>query len=212
MSALVIDWIGGSAVDPFQARVTIPYDYDNVTLVGGSPPNGVIELDTIAFWNDLKALEASEEGIPFGDLQTHNSAYTIAGTTYADAVALLCEVKFEDTSQEYSVVLAGSNNDIFDVVGGVLVPTPLVTVISGNSAGLVITDISGLTAEEAERLHDVWTRMFGGRLFIDPATGKEVILDENDAAFSEALIFSDDGVTAYDGTAGIARRDKHIKP
>jgi len=63
-----------------------------------------------------------------------------------------------------------------------------------------------------DQVIDIWTRLFGGRLLTDASTGKETIRDAAAALFSEADIYSDDGVTPYDGTAGIARRDPHIKP
>jgi hypothetical protein len=59
---------------------------------------------------------------------------------------------------------------------------------------------------------DMWTRLFGGRLYVDPSTGKEVIRDDAGVLFSEADAWSDDGVTPYDGTVGVARRDDHVKP
>ena len=63
-----------------------------------------------------------------------------------------------------------------------------------------------------DELVDIWTRLFGGKLYVDPATAKEVISDALDVVYSEADVWSDDGVTAYDGTVGVARRDDHIKP
>jgi len=64
----------------------------------------------------------------------------------------------------------------------------------------------------SQEMIDMWTRLFGGRLYVNPATGKEVITDSTGGAFSEADVFSDDGATAYDGTVGVARRDDHVKP
>ncbi len=63
-----------------------------------------------------------------------------------------------------------------------------------------------------DELLDIWTRLFGGRLHVDETTGKERLKTAADVLYSEADIYSDDGVTAYDGTAGVARRDEHIKP
>lgn len=150
--ALQIDWVGALATPPYKALVTIPQA--DLTFISGA----LYELDTLAFFAALKALEASEEGMPFGDLQSHNADYTVAGTTYADSLQMLCQVQFEDTGSAYSVRLAGSNNDIFDVENGVLVPTDKVTVIAGNSAGLVVVEsvdtatltakIDALTAEQ----------------------------------------------------------------
>jgi len=142
--ALQIDWVGGLATPPYKALVTIPQA--DLIFVSGA----FYQLDTMAFWNELKALEATEIGIVFGDLQVHNEDYTVGGTNYADAVLMQCQVKFEDTGSAYSVGLINSNNDIWDVEGGILIPTPLVTVIAGNSAGLVIivsTDTATIEAK-----------------------------------------------------------------
>ncbi len=213
MSALIIDWIGGSPVVPFRALVTIPQDYDNMTEVIA----GVLyDLDTNAMWSDLKALEATEAGIPFENLQGRNAAYTVAGTNFAPALFMLADVTFEDkgAGAVYTVQLKGTNNDVWvpQDAGGPLLPQPNVIVSPGNSAGLVVTGTSGLTVEEADRLTDLWTRMFGGSLFVDPVSGKEVVKDNVGGDYSEALIYSDDGITPYDGTAGAAKRDPHVKP
>jgi hypothetical protein len=64
----------------------------------------------------------------------------------------------------------------------------------------------------SQEMIDMWTRLFGGRLYVDPSTGKEVIRDDAGVLFSEADAWSDDGVTPYDGTVGVARRDDHVKP
>jgi len=64
----------------------------------------------------------------------------------------------------------------------------------------------------SQEMLDMWTRLFGGRLYVNPATGKEVITNSAGDPFSDADVFSDDGVTPYDGTVGVARRDDHIKP
>ena len=217
MAALIIDWTEALTSPPYKALVLIPQDYDHLTLLSGSAPNGEWELDTMAFWADLKALEEAETGIAFSDLQAHNPPYTIAGTEYADAVALLCEVAFFNSvgGEPWTVLLEGSNNDIFDVVGGVYVPskgTGDVNLVPSNSAGLIRTDTSGLTAAEIEMLSDMWTRLYGGRLYVNPDTNKEEISTAGGAPYSDADVFSDDGTTAYDGTQGVARRDDHVKP
>ena len=47
------------------------------------------EHDTDAFWDELKALEAAEEGIVFVDAQSHNLEYTVVGITYAQKVEMI---------------------------------------------------------------------------------------------------------------------------
>jgi hypothetical protein len=124
--------------------VTVPQSY--LTLVSGQ----LYELDTLAFWAELKALEASEVGIVFDDLQAHNADYTVAGTTYADSVFLKCQVTFEDTGMPYSIRLVGSNNDIFDVEADIYQPVGNIVLIPGNSAGLVIVESQSTAAIEAK--------------------------------------------------------------
>jgi len=104
------------------------------------------ELDTDWFRKQLRAIEASEEGIVEDDMHQHTTQYTVAGVTYARAVKIIngFSVQFTPNSQ-WSVRLAGSNNDIFDVEAGILVQNQ-VQVIPGNSAGLVVVEgESGLT-------------------------------------------------------------------
>lgn len=64
---------------------------------------------------------------------------------------------------------------------------------------------------QVDEVVDIWMRLFGGKLYVDPDTAKEVISDALDTIYSEASVWSDDGVTAYDGTEGVARRDDHVK-
>jgi hypothetical protein len=42
----------------------------------------------------------------------------------------------------------GSNNNIFDVENGILIPTPLVTIISTNSAGLITVATGGASQQQ----------------------------------------------------------------
>lgn len=164
--ALIVDWTGALAVPPYKARITIPFA-DLITIAAP-----LYELDTDAFRLELTALLDDVDGMPFHDTHTHTTDYTIAGVNYARAIAMLSEVQFEDTGSAYSVRLAGSNNDIFDQEGGIFVPTPLVTVIGQNSAGLVVTATSGLTASESAALIRIDDGVFGQKIVyetIDPA-------------------------------------------
>jgi hypothetical protein len=65
---------------------------------------------------------------------------------------------------------------------------------------------------QADELVDIWTRLFGGRLYVDAVTAEEVIRDALGVVYSQANIWSDDGSTPYDGTLGVVRRDEHVKP
>jgi hypothetical protein len=104
------------------------------------------ELDTDQLRLDLKALEANEEGIVFLDTHLHKSEYTVAGINYARAIEIIngYQIQFTPDSQ-WSVRLAGSNNNLFDVEAGILVQNQ-VQVIPTNSAGLIRTGSEGKLA------------------------------------------------------------------
>lgn len=118
--------------------ITVPQA--DLTLVGGT----LYELDTDVLRLALKDLEDGEEGQPFPDTHRHNTEVTVAGTTFARTIEIIngYSVEFEDGA--YSVRLAGSNNNIFDVENGVLVQNQ-VQVISQNAAGLIVTSSGGVT-------------------------------------------------------------------
>lgn len=174
--ALSVNWATGV--------ITVPQA--DLTLVVGA----LYEHDTDAFWAEIKSIEASEEGIVFDDIQDHNSTYSIAGVTYAQKVEIIApySVQYENTGGNYSVRLTGSNNNLFDVENGILVPTPGVTIIGQNSAGLIVTQESGLTAAESAALLAIDTNVTSmlatltdidereiGEHITNPATGKVVI-------------------------------------
>ena len=138
--AISIDW--GTKV------ITIPQA--DLTLVSGT----LYELDTDQFRRDLKALEAGFPGMSFERTHNHNTEVTIAGTTYARTVEIIngYTVTFEDG--QYSVRLDGSNNNIWDVGGGILNQNQ-VQIISQNSAGLINNaNDEHLTLEEFLALKD----------------------------------------------------------
>jgi hypothetical protein len=150
--AISVDYSGATF------RINIPQA--DLTHVSGS----LYELDTDAFWEDLKALEANETGIVFEDMQSHNPSYTVFGETYAPKVEILnasnssntdvYEVFFNPDTQ-YSVKLTGSNNNIADLQNAILA-NATTQVIPGNSAGLIIKSIgSGLSESEQAQLDDI---------------------------------------------------------
>jgi hypothetical protein len=103
-----------------------------MSLVSGT----LYEMDTDAFRLELKNIEDSEEGIVFQDSHLHNTEVTVAGTTFARTIEILApySVQFLPNSA-WSVRLAGSNNNIFDVENGILVEkqvkvSPTVTTVT----------------------------------------------------------------------------------
>lgn len=118
------------SLDPDTKVITIPQA--DLTLVTGT----LYELDTNQFRLDVGVLLASETYIWMDYAFQHNTAVTVAGTTFARIIEFIngFSIEFEDGT--YSVRLAGSNNNIFDVENGILVQNS-VQVIAQNSAGLV---------------------------------------------------------------------------
>lgn len=150
--ALTID--GPSAIiDVPQADLT----YDAV--------DDVYVLDSDAFRFELKDWEDSAEGMAWTKTHDHETETTLAGTTFARKVIMRTpwQVRFENTGSAYTVRIEGSNNNIIDPA--VLIPTPLVSYVSTNSAGLIVREsgVSGLTAEESAALQLVLGLMQAGR-------------------------------------------------
>jgi hypothetical protein len=134
------------SVNPSTLVITIPQA--DLTWVSGT----IYSLDTDAFRLELKAWEYSAEGIVQLVTHTHNTEVTVAGTTFARTIEILppYSITFEDG--QYTVILEGSNNNIFDVANSILNQNQ-VQIIPTNSAGLiVVTSGSGLSTEEHDHL------------------------------------------------------------
>ena len=128
--------------------ISVPQSY--LTLVSGT----FYTMDTNQFRLDLKAIEASTDGVTFLKTHTHNTEVTVAGTTFARAIEILAPYSVEFEDGQYTVQLLGSNNNIFDVQAGILAQNQ-VQVIPTNSAGLIVTTNNNMTGsgtwEEAEK-------------------------------------------------------------
>jgi len=125
-------------LDPLNKRVTVPQS--DLTLVSGT----LYTMDTETYFRqNLMALMASEDYIWCKDAYTHNTTITIVGVTYARFIEMIngCTVEFSPDAQ-WTVLLEGSNNNIFDVQGSVLVQNQ-VQVIPTNSAGLIVAGGGG---------------------------------------------------------------------
>lgn len=186
--AISIDWTS--------RVITIPQA--DLTLVGGT----LYELDTDAFRLALKTIEDSEEGMAFPATHRHNTAITVAGTTFARTLEIIngYSVQFEDGA--YTVRLVNSNNNLFDVESGILVQNS-VQVIAQNSAGLIIgegaspADIwqghnleNGYTPEQCIRLI---LSAVQGKLAIDAGTGIVTTRDLADTKDRLAVLTNEDG-------------------
>jgi hypothetical protein len=106
----------------------------DLTFVSGT----LYEMDTEAYFRaGVNAIMASEEGIPFDTPIDHNAEYTVAGVTYARKIEMINGYNLTFTPDaQWSVRLAGSNNNLFDIENGILNQNQ-VQVIPQNSAGLI---------------------------------------------------------------------------
>jgi hypothetical protein len=126
--AVIVNW----------ATKIIYIDRSDMTLVSGT----LYELDTNWVRLRLKDLE-DDEGIPFLDTHRHNTEVTVAGVTYARVIEIINGYRVQFTpSQHYTALLSGSNNNFF--ADGILI-TNEVSVVSQNSAGLIVTSSGGVT-------------------------------------------------------------------
>lgn len=123
-------------VDPVTYVISIPKS--SLTLVSGT----LYALDTNTFRLALKAWEASEEGVIHPKTHDHNTEVTVVGVTYARTIVILPPYSVEFEDDQYTVILTGSNNNIFDVANGILVQNQ-VQVIPTNAAGLITTVAGG---------------------------------------------------------------------
>lgn len=139
------------SIDRLTNVITVPKA--DLSFVSGT----LFSQDTKAFWDELKSIEASEEGMPFVDFQAHKGETTVAGVTFARFIIISngFTVLFEDG--QYATLLEGSNNNIFDE--GIIVRNQ-VSIIPTNSAGLqIITQGSGLSGPQAAQLSEMWQKM-----------------------------------------------------
>lgn len=141
------------SLNPATKLISIPQA--DLTFVSGQ----LYTLDTDAFRKNVMTLLASEAYIWMPDAYRHNTQVTVAGTTYARTIEFIngYSVQFQDTGAAYTVRLEGSNNNIFDVQNGILTPTPLVTVISTNAAGLI--DVAITAADKTDIVNAVFARV-----------------------------------------------------
>jgi hypothetical protein len=127
--AITVDW-------PTKV-ISIPQS--DLTLISGA----LYEADTEAIRLSLHSLSASEDGLPFQRIFNHNTAVTVAGTTFARTIEIINGYSIEFEDGQYSVRLVGSNNNLFDVENGILVQNQ-VQVIPTNSAGLISVNLGSI--------------------------------------------------------------------
>jgi hypothetical protein len=116
-----------------EATQVITVEQSDLTPVTGT----LYELDTNVYRLAVGALLASERYMWMDPAFNHNGEVSVAGTTFARIIEQTNGYILEFENLTYSVRLAGSNNNLFDVENGILTQN-LVQVISQNSAGLVV--------------------------------------------------------------------------
>jgi len=160
--------------------VSIPQaDLTNIT-------GTLYELDTNDFLQKLQAEQASEDGMPFITMFTHNTEVTVAGTTFARTIEVInsYQVEFLPDAQ-FSARLAGSNNNIFDVEGGILVQNQ-VQLISTNSGGLIVTEAGGGGPTASSIADAVWNEAKADHTTVDTFGGEATSASESaDAVWDE---------------------------
>ena len=105
--ALQIDWAAKA--------ITVPQA--DLTFVSGT----LYEHDTNAFRLELRSREDDADGMAHIRTHRHNTEVTIASIPYARTIEIINGYTVEYEDGAYSVLLTGSNNNIWDIQGGVLV-------------------------------------------------------------------------------------------
>lgn len=162
--AVTINW---------QTRV-ISIPQADLTYLGGV----LYELDVDALRLTLKDLEDDTDGMVFPRTHNHNTEVVLAGVTFARTVEIIngYTVQFEDG--QYTVRCVGANHNIADVK-----VANQVSLIIGNSAGLIVTAGGGAGASAAE----VWA--YGNRALTDKVGfGLDASYDPAKSAASQASV------------------------
>jgi len=138
-------------IDPGTRTITV--EQSDLTPVSGT----LYEMDTEAFRHAVGALMDDEMYIWLPQWVDRNPPYVVFGATYAQKLAVIngFSVEFDDTPGAYSVRLVGSNNDIGDIQGGILVQNT-VQVIPTNSAGLIQVNTATVDTDKIVQTVEDW--------------------------------------------------------
>ena len=165
--------------------MAIQFDYLNfimrlpkadLTLISGT----LFELDTNAFRLEVEANQATEAGITFKSPTQHTTQVVVAGITYSRVIEIINGWQLEFEDGQYTVRLDGSNNNFFDVEGGILVQNQ-VSISPTNSAGLQVVE-GVLTAAETAQLLAIYRD-----LGLDPSNPKTITEVVAESDFDEVV-------------------------
>lgn len=118
-------------IDPATKVISIPQV--DLTLISGT----LYELDTNAFRLTVMRILDNEDRIFLPIAFSHNTEVTLLGTTFSRSIEVINGYSLTFENLVYSVRMAGSNNNFFDIDGSILNPSGNVTVVGANSAGLI---------------------------------------------------------------------------
>jgi hypothetical protein len=174
-------------IDPATKVITVPQA--DLSFVSGT----LWVLDSDAFRQNVMDDLSAQEHIWMEDAFIHNGEVTVAGTTFARTLEFIngYSISLEDTGSAYTVQIEGSNNNIFDIENGIMNPTPLVTVISTNSAGLILAPSQ---ATQEQQIKEMWQIRGLDPTFPVTFTPDKIFVDDEPTPELE-IILTGDGTT-----------------
>ena len=162
--AISVDWPTG--------LIHIPKaDLDPFIGPDGQPVDGFFVHDVDQFRLDLRALEASTDGMPWPRTHRRFDPYRVAGVTYPQGVEIINDYRVEYEDGPYAVNLQGANNNILDI--------RVVNTVSINPSNAAAVSTSQIPAEvmAAAIAPSVWNLLIANHA--DPGTFGELVQDTN---------------------------------
>ncbi len=161
------------------------------------------ELDINVLRLALKDLEDTEEGAVWPDTHRHATESTLAGVTYARQLEILSPytITFQDVGTPYTVLCTGGNHNISDVKN-----VNQVSLIIGNSAGLITVSTSGGSVDVDELASAVWDKLLADHQIVGSA-GKALSTASSGGVDIQALVdgIMDAPIADYDTIGSVGR-------
>lgn len=152
----------------------------------------LFSLDLNAFRLALKDLEDSADGMAMPDTHRHSTQTVLSGVTYARTVEIIngYTVEFEDG--QYVVQCLGANHNLADVK-----TLNQVSLVVGNSAGLIVTSGGGGGPTAADIANAVWTHSSADTLLARVAIADAILRNKSitDPVTGILTVYDVDGVT-----------------